>query len=77
MERLKEWWDIVISHGKKLGYEVNESKSWIIVKRETDLNKAKEVFEGSDIKFTISGQRHLGAAIGSTDFKLQYFADKV
>ena len=77
LERLKEWWDTVIIEGRKLGYEVNEKKSWLIVKHQDQLDKAKEVFENSNIKFTTAGQRHLGAAIGSSSFKTEYFNEKV
>ncbi len=77
LEDLKRWWDIVIQEGSKLGYVVNEKKSWLIVKRPDDLDRAREVFVGSEIKFTTSGQRHLGAAIGSSDFKVEYFTEKV
>ena len=55
LERLKEWWDTVIIEGQKLGYKVNEKKSWLIVKHEDQFDKAKEVFKNTDIKFTTSG----------------------
>ena len=74
---LKRWWDLVIEEGEKLGYIVNEKKSWVIVKRPADLEAARAIFEGSEIKFTTSGQRHLGAAIGSSEFKSEYFSEKV
>ena len=77
LEDLKRWWDLVIQEGMKLGYDVNENKSWLIVKRPDDLDRARNIFDGSEIKFTTSGQRHLGAAIGSQDFKVEYFAEKV
>ena len=31
---LKQWWDLLIYEGKKCGYYVNESKSWIILKND-------------------------------------------
>ena len=74
---LKRWWDLVIEEGEKLGYIVNEKKSWVIVKHPADLETALSIFEGSEIRCTTAGQRHLGAAIGSTDFKVEYFTEKV
>ena len=56
---------------------MNESKSWIILKNEEKLSKAKSVFDGSGIKFTTSGKRHLGAAIGSNDFRKEFATNLV
>ena len=62
---------------KKYGYYVNESKSWLITKSPDLLDKAREVFKESSIKYTIEGQRHLGAAIGSDEFREAYAREKV
>ena len=40
--------------------------------KEEDLYRAKFIFKGSEAKITKSGQRHLGAAIGSKEFKRDY-----
>ena len=77
LEDLKVWWDSLTGEGAKFGYYVNESKSWLIVKDEQQMNRAKEIFKGSDIKFTSQGKRHLGASIGSHNFKTQYVTEKV
>ena len=57
---LKKWWDIIISEGQKLGYYVNESKSWLIIKDRIKLETAKQIFDVINIKFTCEGKRHLG-----------------
>ena len=77
LDSLKVWWDKVIQEGTKLGYFVNESKSWLILKNPEDLDRAKTIFGNSSIKFTTSGKRHLGAALGSDEFKKEYIAEKV
>jgi hypothetical protein len=74
---LKEWWDTIVVEGQKFGYYVNESKSWLILKDETLLNTAKNVFCNSAIKFTTEGKRHLGAVLGSDNFRKQYTEEKV
>ena len=74
---LRKWWDTIITQGSKFGYHVNQSKSWIIIKNEKYLNEAKRIFEGTDIKCTTEGKRHLGAAIGSQDYKTAYANEKV
>ena len=77
LAHLKQWWNAIISHGSKLGYFVNESKSWLILKDESKLEEAKQLFAGTSIKFTTSGKRHLGSAIGSEDFRTEYVTKKV
>ena len=32
LNKLQDLWDIIISEGQKIGYYVNESKSWLILK---------------------------------------------
>ena len=77
LHSLKEWWDLVIEQGNKIGYYVNESKSWLILKDANDLELAKSLFKETNIKFTVSGKRHLGAVIGSESFKSEYVKEKV
>ena len=49
----------------------------MILKRLDDLEKARDIFQVSEIKFTTSGQRHLGAVIVSSDFKVKYVREKI
>ena len=55
----------------KIGYFAKAEKSWLIVKPEY-LEHATEMFAGSGLKITTNGRRHLGAVIGSDDFKSSY-----
>ena len=71
LPRLREWWDLVIREGVKLGYHVNESKSWLILKDPNQMETARQIFHDSHINMTTSGKRHLGAALGSHDFKTE------
>ena len=73
---LKDWYDILIEEGHKIGYYVNRSKSWLIVKDEVTKIKAQEEF-GDAVNITTEGQRHLGAVIVSSDFKNLYCSAKV
>ena len=77
LSKLKCWWTSVISEGSKIGYNVNEKKSWLITKNEQLLHEAKDIFSDTNIKFTTEGQRHLGATIGSSDFRTAYATEKV
>ena len=63
-------------------YYVNESKSWLIIKNPNHLDHAQKIFKDTGIKFTgikfnCEGKRHLGAAIGSDDFKSEYIHEKI
>ena len=41
------------------------------------LEEAKQLFADTTINFTTQGKRHLGAAIGSADFKATYASEKI
>ena len=56
---------------------VNESKSWLILKNPEKLNEAKVLFGNTAIKFTTEGKRHLGAALGNDTFRSEYANMKV
>ena len=68
---LKQWFDSLNVVGKSHGYHINASKTWLIVKNEEAREYARSVFN-NEINITLAGQRHLGAVIGSTDFKDEY-----
>ena len=74
---LRKWWDNVVNEGNKFGYYVNESKSWLILKDENNVETAKEIFKDSEIMITTEGKRHLGASLGSEDFHKIYCEEKV
>ena len=74
---LRKWWDTIISEGKKFGYYVIESKSWLIIKNPNHLDHAQNIFEDTGIKITCEGKRHLSAVIGSEDLKSEYVREKI
>ena len=74
--QLRRWWDTIIEMGKYIGYSAKPSKSWLIVKEEY-YDIAVEMFEGTGIQITKEGKRHLGAVIGSADFKHEYVTDLI
>ena len=73
---LHEWFLQLSAEGKKYGYFVNGSKSWLIVKDPGKMEEAKEVF-GDTVKITQDGKRHLGAVIGSHEYKDLYCQNMV
>ena len=74
--QLHDWYNHLSQEGKKYGYLVNGSKSWLTVKSDVLVDEAKRVF-GDEVNITSEGQRHLGAVIGSQEFKDQYCREKV
>ena len=76
LANLKKWWTALTELGYKYGYYVNASKSWIILKNEETLKRAEHLFMDTGIKFTTEGKRHLGAALGSDNFKKEYIGKK-
>ena len=73
---LKNWWDLVTELGPTMGYIPNAAKSVLIVKPD-QYDCAKHLFEGSEVVITKEGQRHLGAVIGTSEFKKKYVESKV
>ena len=65
---IKQYWELLLQVGPKYSHYPKPSKSHLIVKEE-HFDKAKFIFKGSEVKITKSGQRHLGAAIVSEEFK--------
>ena len=62
--------------GPKYGYFPKASKSYLIVK-EDKLGEARNVFNNSNVSITIEGKSHLGAVIGSNEYREEYVKDLV
>jgi hypothetical protein len=77
MMEVKKWWDILNEAGPKYGYYPKPSKTILIIKDSTSLSRANEIFSHTGITVTTTGERHLGAVIGSEDFRNEYINDKV
>ena len=77
LAEMKKWWDQLQVIGPKYGYLPNEKKTVLIVKDLEGLVKAQEVFRGAGIEITTAGDRHLGAVIGSSEFREMYVRKKV
>ena len=73
--QLKKWWDTPCHLGPEFGNHPESGKSWLIIKRNQPY--AADIFCGTSIKITTDGQRHLGAVIGSTEYKRIYIQEKI
>eukprot|EP00794_Sanderia_malayensis_P001041 gene1041-368_t len=65
------------TNGPKYGYFPKAAKTALILKREEDPERAKDLFKNVDIKITTDGQRHLGAVLGSNDLKVSFVHSRV
>ena len=77
IKEMKKWWDELCSTGPKYGYYPKPEKTILIVKNPQQLQLAEEVFGDTDITIDVNGERHLGAAIGSSEFKEKYVKKKI
>ena len=72
-----KWWNKLSEIGPQFGYFPNPSKCVLIVKDEDMKLKAKKIFQRQGIEITTKGKRHLGAVVGSQEFKKEYLEEKV
>ena len=71
-----KWWEELCKTGPKYGYFPLASKTILIVKPEFE-EKARTIFGETGVKISTSGERHMGAVIGSSEFKEEYVSAKV
>ena len=74
IDQIRIWWNTLCRLGPKFDYFPEGCKSWIIV-RENAKERAQTIFDNAKIKITTDGQRHLGAVIGTANFKQNYMKD--
>ena len=72
----RKWWDILCQAGPDYGYFPLARKTVLIVKAEY-FQMAEEIFRGSGVKITKEGERHMGAVVGSEEFKESYVKEKI
>lgn len=77
LEKLKRWWQHLKEEGPAYGYFPKPTKTHLIVKNLEDLERAQLLFAGDGVKVTIDGERHIGAVVGSDEFRKEYIAKKV
>ena len=76
LQNVKKFWEATKENGPLIGYFPNANKSCVIVKQGKE-EEAKKIFEGTGIEITTEGHKHLGAVIGSQDFKNTYVKNLV
>lgn len=76
LDELQNWWSALNIYGPKFGYNPQGQKSWLIVKQAHE-QKAQTIFKDTEIQITVTGQRHLGAVIGSDNYRQEYVEELV
>ena len=76
LRHIRQWWNQLAAVGPDFGYFANSTKSWLIVK-EQHLAEAERIFAETGVRITCEGKRHLGAALGTRDFVVEYVREKV
>ena len=73
---MRKWWDVLCETGPKYGYVPLPKKTILIVKPEFKA-QAEQIFKNTKVKITTEGERHMGAVIGSHEFRETYVSNKV
>ena len=76
LEEMRKWWETLCMSGPKYGYFPLPTKTILIVK-EDQRERAEEIFHGTGVTITTEGERHMGAVIGSDDFKQKFVENKI
>ena len=77
LERILKWWEVLKVIGPLFGYFPKPSKTHLIVKDPSLVARAQELFLGEGVQITAEGERHIGAALGSENFRKAYVEEKV
>ena len=63
-QRLRAWWDDLVSCGPTFGYYPKAYKTFLVVKVEY-AEEAERVFADTSVSITMQGKRHVGDAVSS------------
>ena len=77
LDGIHQWWTSLKEKGPKYGYLPKPSKTYLIliVKNQEYAARARELFK--DVNITCDGERHIGAVLGTEEFKNNYVKEKV
>ena len=76
LSKLRSWWKFRLDVRPKYGYFLKPSETILTVTPECE-SKGAEVFDNTGMEITSSGQRHLGAVIGSEQYRKEYIEEIV
>ena len=76
LNSIRDYWDKLTAVGPKYGNFPKPTKSCLIVK-EKKLIEAQNIFANSRVNIIAEGKIHLGAVIGSIEYRDEYVKDLV
>ena len=76
LAEIRKWWNVLCSSGPNYGYYPLPRKTILIVKEEY-LDQATQMFAGTGVTISSTGERHMGAWVGSEAHKEKYVSDKI
>ena len=77
IKELYKWWTLLCELGPKFGYYPNSSKTVLIIKNKDLESEAEQLFQSTGIKISAEGDRHLGAVVGTSEFREKFVTEKV
>ena len=63
LKGMKDWWDTLCAMGPGYGYYPKPSKTVLIIKNPQLKKAPQDTFQGTGIKISCDGERHLGAVL--------------
>lgn len=76
LRELRRWWDTLKKVGELYGYWTNSSKTILLVK-DSLLDLAEEIFQGTGVQITVKGVRYLGSAVGKAEFARLFWERRI
>ena len=73
---LRGYWDCIVEEGPRYGYHPNAMKTVLLVRPHL-MERAQEVFAGTDVRIRSDGVRYLGGAIGDQQFRENFVKSRV
>ena len=77
LQDLGKWWTRLNEIGPAYGYFPKPSKTVVILKDPNKLDEAMHIFGPHGVTVSTDGERHLGASLGSANFRDHYVREKV
>ena len=77
LHELSVWWTRLKEIGPAYGYYPKPSKTIVVLKDPDKLEEAQHIFGPLGLTVSVDGERHLGASIGTSNFRDHFVSEKV
>ena len=76
IEGLHKMWTFIRNEDPKYGYYQEATKSVVVDCKKNSLEKARQIIAHTGIQITTEGRKHLGAIVGSEEYRDLYIIDE-